>query len=152
MPEQVDFPLLQADFEFDLDITPEGESNTFEQIANGIEDFSAPDNEQIEQLYFLNGKGYGSTYVTGDQITYEFSGKRIEGDAAMDYIVGLKGKGLGKKRFTTFKVTNPDGSTMTGPASITNIQVNEGGAAELASISFQVHINGMPVFTEAPIA
>ncbi|MBU9711062.1 phage tail tube protein [Evansella tamaricis] len=148
--EQSNYPLLQSDFTFEIDITPNGESTTFEPIADGIEDFNAPDNEEIQQLFFLKDKGYASTFVTGDQLTYEFSGKRIKGDAALDYITGLKGKPLGKNRSTTFKVTNPDGATMSGPATITNIQTNEGAANELSSISFQIHINGMPEFTDAP--
>lgn len=145
MADEKTFP-LNYERKFEIDITPNGASETWAPIAAGINNISKEGNEVIDQTQYYDGEGVGSSEVTGGQPVWSFSGHRIDGDAAQDFIFSLD-MSYGSARKTKFKATNPDGRVVTGPCTIANINENGGDANAKNEISFEIHANGKPSVT-----
>jgi len=112
-------------------------------LGDGLTSGAPANNEALDQKSYLNGGGGKTTNVIGFQLIYTFSGDRIPGDAAQDYIAG-KQFALGAARKTSLRVTLEDGSTISGPVTIANIAPGGGDAAAVKSFGFELHFNGKP--------
>ena len=71
---------------FELDTTPEGASRTWARLGDGLTTASPATNEKLDQKAYLDDDGGQTTEVTGFQLVYAFSGDRIPGNAAQDFI------------------------------------------------------------------
>lgn len=145
MADENTFP-LNFERKFEINITPSGETETWAAIAAGISNISKEGNEVIDQTQYYDGGGVGSSEVTGGQPVWSFSGHRVDGDAAQDYIFGLA-LSYGAARKTSFKASDPDGRVVTGSCTIANISESGGDANAKNEISFEVHANGKPTVT-----
>lgn len=139
---------LQHEHKFEIDITPDGESETMEEIAEGISDFEPDPNDEVDQAFYLSGEGHADSDVTGQQLIISFEGHRYLGDPAQDFIYEKVNK-VGKARRTKFKWTKPSGEEIEGNVTLANITGPSGPANEKGSISFEVHFNGKPTVTES---
>jgi len=131
----------------EIDTTPAGASRTYKALACGIESFDVSRNENTDQRSFMCDEGYGNSEVIGKQLTISFSGVRVIGDAAQDYIASVANE-LGDSVKSNLRMTDAFGNVKTGVCVFSNI-VDEGGeAGARATFSGEIHVNGKP--TETP--
>ena len=131
------------------------ETWTYAKLENGLDNVSEALNEVVQQYFFLNDKGFARNHVTGMAPTFTFTGRRVQGDDAQDYIFGTKYK-LDTNRNSSFqlKVTNKSGSapkatTYTVDCTICNIQEYSGASTDDSAISFELRFNGAPTTATA---
>ena len=142
------FPLNFMDL-YEIDLTPLGASRTWARLGEGLTSGVIANNDVIDQTAYLNGSGYGSSDVTGGHVTIAFSGHRVVGDTAQDYITGIRNE-FGDGRKTNFRYRDARGEGISGACTIANIEVGGGDANAKKDISFEIHLNGKP--TEVPLA
>ena len=135
---------------FELDINPAGTAS-YVRIGNGIVSAAVGNHEKIDQKGYLDGNGGQTTEVLGFQQVVKFSGDRIPGDSAQDYVLGLI-FALGESRKTNFRATNADGSIVSGACTIANIEPPGGDANAVQAFGFEIHLNGKPTLTPAAAA
>ena len=128
---------------------------TYAKLEKGLDNVSEALNEVVQQYFFLNDKGFARNHVTGMAPTFTFTGRRVQGDAAQDYIFGNKYK-LDTNRVSSFqlKVTDKSGSapkatTYTVDCTICNIQEYSGASTDDSAISFELRFNGAPTMATA---
>ena len=118
----------------------------YSRLGAGLSSVDPQVNEEVDQTAYLDGGGFSSSDVTGGQVTLVFSGHRLTGDPAQDFIYS-KQFSFGKSRRTNFRWTQPDGSILEGDATIANITGPSGDANTKGEISFEIHFNGEPEYT-----
>lgn len=147
MPETV-----KANYQttMEIDINPSGSSN-FQPIAKGWSNLTKSLNEVINQFSYFGDSGYGTTEVSGMQITLALTGTRYTGDLAQDFIFGESVQyGLLDSRKTDFKITHA-GVTIQGEVTICNIVDGGGDPNQLSAISCEFHFNGLPSITDGTL-
>lgn len=120
--------------------------DTFSPLAEGLDNVSESLNEVVQQYFFLSDKGFARNEVTGMAPAFTFTGRRVRGDAAQDYIFDKK-YGLGGDRKTQFKLSLAKGGkteTLTCPCTICNVQEFSGATTDNSAISFEMRFNGKP--------
>lgn len=118
---------------------------TYAPLCQGIESVNPNINEQNQQYFFLCGQGGAHNEVTGLAPQYDVSGRRIVGDAAQDYIDGLKYK-LGDERKSSFKVV-ANGETIVADCTVANIVSFGGNTLDVNQFSCSIMVNGKPTVT-----
>ena len=125
---------------------------TYSPLCAGIESISPSVNEQNQQAFYMCGLGGANNEVTGIAPEYAVSGHRVIGDAAQDYIAGLRYK-LGQDRKSSLKVEIYDHETLvetiTADCTITDIVDFGGNATDLVPFSCTLRVNGIPTVTAA---
>jgi hypothetical protein len=121
---------------------------TYAQLCQGIESVTPNINEQNQQYFFVCGHGGAHNEVTGIAPQYDVSGRRIVGNAAQDYIDGLKYK-LGDERKSSFKVV-VNGETIVADCTIANIVSFGGSTLDVNQFSCSIMVNGIPTVTTNP--
>ena len=131
------------------------DSWTYAKLEAGLDNVSEALNEVVQQYFFLGDKGFARNHVTGMAPSFTFTGRRVQGDAAQDYIFGNKYK-LDTNRNSSFqlKVTDNSGSapvvtTYTVDCTICNIQEYSGASTDDSAISFELRFNGAPTAATA---
>ena len=131
------------------------ETWTYAKLENGLDNVSEALNEVVQQYFFLNDKGFARNHVTGMAPSFTFTGRRVQGDAAQDYIFGNKYK-LDTNRNSSFqlKVTDNSGvspkvTTYTVDCTICNIQEYSGASTDDSAISFEIRFDGAPAAATA---
>ena len=112
----------------ELDITPNGATRTWVRLGAGISTADPSNNENIDQTAYIVDNGYGTSEVIGAQKTISFSGHRVVGDLAQDYIANIQ-YDLGNTRKTNYRFYDAAGSYVTGAVTIANIDIGGGDAA-----------------------
>lgn len=140
--------LVQSKHQFEINTTPDATdgSETFERMAAGFNNFEPTTNEETDQTQYLDGDGFGTTTVTGAQLTISFSGHRYFGDPAQDFIFSNQIE-IGTARETTFRWTLPSGEIFEGPCTIAVIEGPSGDANSKGEITVEIHFNGKPTYT-----
>ncbi len=118
-------------------------------LGDGIENLTEALNETIQQYFFLGDGGFGKNHVTAMAPAYTFTGKRVFGDAAQDYIFSKKFS-LNSDRRSSFQLQWGDGTntyTLTCDCTICNVQELSGASTEDCSISFEIRLDGEPTLT-----
>ena len=114
--------------DLEIDTTPFASARTYVPVCDGFNNMTEALNEQMQEYFFLCGKGFGSEEVTAIHPQIQLSGVRKIGDAAQDFIFGNRLNLMEARR------TNLGGST------------NEG-----AAVTVDFYFNGRPlVETLAP--
>lgn len=130
----------------EIDITPKAATRTWKPLAAGISSFDYSFNESVDQQTFMNDAGFASSFVEGKQLTFSFSGIRITGDAAQDFVASKEAE-LGDECLTNIRITAADGSKKSGQCTLTGIVANGGDAGASSAFSFEAHVNGRPDLT-----
>ncbi len=130
---------------YELDINPSG-SASFKRLGDGLTTATPGNNETVDQKSYLDDDGGQSSEVTGFQYTLAFSGDRIPGDAAQDFIFN-RIFALGESRHTNFRATGADGTVISGDVTIANITPPGGDANAVQACGFELHFNGKPTIT-----
>lgn len=143
--------LVMYGVEIKINTTPNESDETWATIGDGITNVSEALNEVKQQMYYLINQGFGQTEVTGMHPAITCTGHRLHGDAAQDYIFGLK-YSLGSARKTTINVIvfDPEDDTdvfsnYNVDVTITDIQELSGATENGSDISFTLEFNGSPV-------
>lgn len=141
--------LVMYGVEVQINTTPSSTA-TYKTIGDGITNVSEALNEVKQQMYYLINKGFGQSEVTAMHPAITFTGHRLEGDDAQNYIMGLK-YSLGSARKTDIKIKVFDPETPTTVFSnytvgvtVTDIQELSGATENGSDISFTLEFNGAP--------
>jgi hypothetical protein len=146
-------PNLQAIYNvtLEIDTTPTATTPTWAAVCAGIDNLEESLNEESDTYFFLCGKGFGDSEVTGMAPEIKLTGKRVTGDAAQEYIFGFAQKyGLYAARHSHMRVTI---TPMTTPATSTIISANitikdvseiKGDANKPSDIGFTLAMDGTP--------
>ena len=139
------FP-MNYQFLYEIDTTPSGASRTWARLAAGLTGADPSNNEDKDQTAYLDGDGYKSSDIIGAQYTVGFSGHRVLGDTAQDYIASLEHE-IGDNRKTNFRITDKDGNQKTGAVTIADVDFGGGDAGAKVEIAFSLDFNGKPTLT-----
>lgn len=125
---------------------------TYAPLCAGIKNIDPSVNEQNQQAFYMCGLGGANNEVTGIAPEYAVSGDRVIGDAAQDYIAGLRYK-LGQDRKSSLKVEIYDHETLVetivADCTITDIVDFGGASTDLVPFSCTLRVNGIPTVTPA---
>ena len=119
---------------------------TYASLEDGIDNISEALNEVVQQYQFLSDKGFAKNHVTGVAPSFTFTGKRVYGDTAQDFIFGTKYQ-LDTGRKSSLKIVDSGSgtaATLTVDCTICNIQEYGGAATDDQSISFELRFDGQP--------
>ena len=125
-----------------------GSTWTYSKLCAGIESINPASNEQNQQYFFLCQNGFATNVVTGMAPEYAISGRRIEGDAAQDYIVG-KNFEMGDERKTSVKIIS-GGKQIVCDATICDIVTLGGSTLDVNQFACTLRLNGAPTVTANP--
>lgn len=140
--------LTQYGVELELDTTPFAAARTWVPVCDGFNNLSENLNEQVQEYYFLCGKGFGSDEVTGIHPVLSLTGVRKIGDAAQDFIFGNR-LNLMEARKTNLRlsIANADGTVTryTNKVTFKNVSSFGGATTDGAAVSVDFSFNGRPV-------
>jgi hypothetical protein len=143
MPE---FPLNYKNI-YEIDTTPDATDPTWARIAAGISSVDPSFDDDTDDTAYYDGEGFGSNDVTGIKASLTFSGNRLYGDPAQDFIASIAFE-VGQKRKTRFRWTQPDGKQVTGNVTVSGIKTTGGDANAKSDFEFKVTFNGKPTVTD----
>lgn len=142
--------LVMYGVEVQINTAPNATTAVYATIGDGITNVSEALNEVKQQMYYLINKGFGQSEVTAMHPAITFTGHRVEGDDAQNFIMGLK-YSLGSARKTDIKIKVFDPETPTTVFSnysvgvtVTDIQELSGATENGSDISFTLEFNGAP--------
>ena len=134
--------------ELEIDTTPFAASHTWVPVCDGFNNLSENLNEQMQEYFFLCGKGFGSEEVTGIHPQLSLTGVRKVGDAAQDFIFRNR-LNLMEARRTNLRLSlaNADGSVTryTNKVTMANVSSFGGATTDGAAVSVDFYFNGRPV-------
>lgn len=134
--------------DLELDVTPNASAHTWKPLCDGLENLDENLNEQIQEYFFLCGKGHGSSEVTGLHPTITLGGRRKVGDDAQDFVVSRRYETMeGRKTFLRYSLPNADGSVTrwTNRVTMQNIKAVGGATTEGSQFSVDLSFNGRPI-------
>lgn len=144
LPKNPITPDINYETEAFINTSPEEEAATWESMANLMTNMSQSLNEVLQQLTYYADKGWGSTEVTGAQMTLTITGSVKPGDKACDYILSDKVMyGLGAARKTHLKLQKGT-KVILWPITLANITPAYGDANNINSLTVTIHGNGRP--------
>lgn len=112
----------------------DGETDTWYELAKWITTVDDGSEDTVEETGYYDGDGTPEENVTARKNRYEFSGTYDDEDAAMKYLRSIEHE-VGDARKVNLRVTDTDGSTQTGKATITNIITRGGEAVDYPNFS-----------------
>ena len=140
--------LTQYGVELEIDTTPFASASTWVPVCDGFNNLTEALNEQVQEYFFLCGKGFGSDEVTGIHPVIQLTGVRKIGDAAQDFIFGSRYQLMeGRKTNLRLSLANSDGSVTryTNRVTMKNISAFGGATTDGAAVSVDFSFNGRPV-------
>ena len=144
LPENVTTPEINYETEGFINTTPDSDTPTWASIASLTKNMSQSLNEVLYQATYFANKGWGSTEVTGAQLTLTLTGDCKPGDAACDYLLSDKVLyGLGSARKSHLKLTK-DTKSIIWPITLANITPARGESNQPNALTVTIHGNGKP--------
>ena len=140
--------LTQYGVELEINTTPFASSPTWNPICDGFNNLTEALNEQVQEYFFLCGKGFGSDEVTGIHPVIQLTGVRKIGDDAQDFIFGSRYQLMeGRKTNLRLSLANADGSVTryTNRVTMKNISAFGGATTDGAAVSVDFSFNGRPI-------
>ncbi len=116
-------------------------------LAAGITSHGSSISESTEKYYYMDQRGTAETDLTGQEVSRSFSGHRIKGDAAQDYILDellydLDGRSVTFYDYDDMVTGGPNG--WKGSAVIQIADDGSGDTAARQNISFTLYLSGKP--------
>lgn len=117
---------------------------TLFEMAEGIQSVEPANDEETEDYTYYSHKGGKETDVTSVSRSESFKGHRTyKNDEAQEFIRnGLNSPGQGRKCY--FRVIEPDGRIVEGPASFSGIVHRGGDANSRGNFEVTVTFDGLP--------
>lgn len=134
--------------ELEINTTPFASSATWAPVCDGFNNLTEALNEQVQEYFFLCGKGFGSDEVTGIHPVLQLTGVRKVGDTAQDFIFG-NAYHLMEARKTDLRlsIAKADGTVerFTNRVTMKNISRFGGATTDGAAVSVDFSFNGRPI-------
>ena len=113
-------------------------------MGNIMKNMSQSLNEVLYQASYYADKGYGSTEVTGAQLTLTVTGDCKKGDPAADYLLSDEVLyGLGEARKTHLRLSRGT-KVIIWPVTLANITPARGDSNQPNALTVTIHGNGRP--------
>lgn len=119
------------------------EPESFMLIGKWINEVEDTTEDKEEDFSDYAGDGNQYSDVTGVKEGYEFSGTFDSEDPAQKYIKSIRRK-VGSGREVIFRITDPEGTTYKGLATVSNIVFRGGVAHEFPTFSCTITFNEEP--------
>lgn len=142
MPE---FPLNYKNM-YEINTTPEEATETWSPLASGIASVEPGFEDETDDTPYYDGDGFSSQDVTGVIAALTFTGHRVYGDAAQDFVESVAFE-VGQKRKTQLRWTRPDGKSITGDVTLSGITTTGGDANAKSTFEVTATFNGKPSLT-----
>ena len=136
------FPVNNITFEVNTSTT---ETEEFVSIAD-MENANISIETGVETWYSITDGGWQKALATAKALTIDMSGKRCIGDAGNDFIASKWNKN-GQECNADFKITFPNGDTLTFEGIIQITSMWGGDATNVAGLEFTILCNGEPMYT-----
>ena len=133
-------PEINYETEAFINTSPAEGQPTWASLANLTTNMAQSLNEVIQQLTYYADKGWGSSEVTGAQLTLTLTGSVKAGDYILSDDVMY---GLGEKRKTHMKIQKGK-KVIIWPITLANITPAYGDANNINSLTVTIHGNGRP--------
>lgn len=144
LPKNKVTPEINYETEGFINTTPDSDTPAWASIAELTKNMSQSLNEVLYQATYYGDKGWGSTEVTGAQLTLTLTGDCKPGDTACDYLLSDKVLyGLGSARKTHLKLTKGTKSII-WPVTLANITPAYGDSNQPNALTVTIHGNGRP--------
>ena len=144
LPSNTITPEINYETEGFINTTPDAETPTWANIDALTKNMAQSLNEVLYQASYYQDKGYGSTEVTGAQLTLTLTGDCKTGDAACDYLLSDKVLyGLGSARKSHLKLVKGD-KAIIWPITFANITPAYGESNQPNALTVTIHGNGRP--------
>lgn len=114
------------------------------RLAKGIASVTPAGNETANNDAYYDGGAYGSNDITGKRPQWSFSGHRVYGDKAQDFVAG-KEFAVGEALKTRMLWINSTGEMIVAHVTIMTIVASGGNANAKQTFSFVLGMNGEPV-------
>lgn len=144
LPENPITPEINYETEAFINTAPSESAPVWASMGNIMKNMSQSLNEVLYQATYYQNKGYGSTEVTGAQMTLTVTGDVKPGDTAADYLLSDDVMyGLGDARKTHLKLQKGK-KVIIWPVTLANITPGYGDSNQPNSLSLTIHGNGRP--------
>ena len=144
LPENTITPEINYETEAFINTTLADGEPTWASLAKIMKNMSQSLNEVLYQASYYADKGYGSTEVTGAQLTLTITGDCKKGDPAADYLLSDDVLyGLGDARKSHLKLTRGT-KVIIWPVTLANITPAYGDSNQPNALTVTIHGNGRP--------
>ena len=144
LPENPITPEINYETEAFINTAPSESAPVWASMGNIMKNMAQSLNEVLYQATYYKNKGYGSTEVTGAQMTLTVTGDVKPGDTAADYLLSDDVLyGLGDARKTHLKLQKGK-KVIIWPVTLANITPGYGDSSQPHSLSLTIHGNGRP--------
>lgn len=144
LPKNTITPEMNYETKVSINTAPETETPVWASMAALMKNMSQSMNEVLYQATYYEGKGWGSTEVTGGQFTLTVTGDVKPGDTACDYILSDEVLyEFGAARKTHIKLERGK-KVIIWPVTLVNITPAYGDSGAVNSLTVTIHGNGRP--------
>ena len=144
LPKNPIAPEINYEVEAFINTSPKETSPVWASLANLTKSMSQALNEVLAQGTYYIDKGWGSTHVTGGQMTLTLTGDVKPGDEACDYIISDEVMyDFGAARQTHLKLVKGT-KVIIWPVTLANITPAYGDANQPNALTVTIHGNGKP--------
>ena len=144
LPDNTITPEMNFETEAFINTTPDADAPTWASVAALTKNMAQSLNEVLYQATYYKDKGWGSTEVTGAQLTLTLTGDVKPGDAACDFLLSDKVMfELGSARKNHLKLVKGT-KVIIWPITLANITPAYGDSGAVNALTVTVHGNGRP--------
>lgn len=137
-------PEINYETEAFINVTPDSETADWASMAALTKNMAQTLNEVLYQASYYADKGWGSTEVTGAQMTLTVTGDVKSGDKAAEYLLSEAVMyGFGEKRKTHLKLQKGN-KVIIWPVTLANITPAYGDSNQPNALTVTIHGNGAP--------
>ncbi len=149
VPANPNPPELNYETEIYLNSTPSVATPTWVDASALTQNMSKSLNEIISQISTYANKGWGSSNVTGGQLTVTLTGDCMPGDLAYEYLTSdAVMYAFGVARQSHLKLVKGT-KTIVWPITLANITPAQGAANGTNALTVTIHGNGKPTITNS---
>lgn len=149
LPQNTITPEINYETKAYINTSPGETEPTWASIGALTKNMSQALNEVLYQASYYDDEGWGSTEVTGAQLTLTLTGDVKPGDVACDYIMSdAVLYGLGDARKTHLKLQKAK-KVIIWPVTLANITPGYGESNQPNALTVTIHGNGKPSIGEA---
>ena len=149
LPKNTLTPEINYETEAFINTAPDEGTAVWASLKNLTKNMAQSLNEVLYQASYYGDQGYGSTEVTGGQLTLTLTGDCKDGDEACQYLLSedVLYK-FGNARKTHLKLQRGT-KVIIWPVTLANITPAYGDANQPNALTVTIHGNGKPVISTA---
>lgn len=144
LPENTITPEMNFETEAFINVEPSAEQPDWASVAALTKNMAQSLNEVLYQATYYKDKGWGSTEVTGAQMTLTLTGDVKPGDKACDFLLSDEVMyELGQARKNHLKLVKGK-KVIIWPITLANITPGYGDSGAVNTLTVTIHGNGKP--------